>query len=135
MGFFQRIFGRKLHTKLAAGRGWTIDAVGELNYQQSLQTLYQSLGGTDHDVKTTAILVPEQNNQFDSNAVRVEISRRTVGYLSKGMATEYRAAVGTASGSCGAKIVGGFLKDDGTTAYFGVKLNVSWPPRAKDSSK
>jgi hypothetical protein len=44
------------------------------------------------------------------------------------MAAEYRRALGTAPGECGAKIVGGFVLDGGTRASFGVRLNVAWPP-------
>jgi hypothetical protein len=115
----------------APGRGWTTEVVGESKYQDNLRALYKSLGGTEHDIKATATLVPEEGNQFDTNAVKVEINRRTVGYLTKQMAIEYRAAVGTTSGQCGVKIVGGFLLGDGTRASFGAKLNISWPPRLK----
>jgi hypothetical protein len=91
--------------------------------------LYRSLGGTEHDVKTVASLLPEASNKIDTNAVRVEINRRLVGYLKKEMAVEYRNAIGATSGQCGAKIVGGFMLEDGKRANFGVKLNISWPPR------
>jgi hypothetical protein len=47
------------------------------------------------------------------------------------MALEYRAALGEEVGRCSAKIVGGFELDDGSSAYFGVKLNLAWPPRLK----
>ncbi len=129
MGLFAKLFGKKQYSAFAAGRGWTTNVVGELKYQDNLRSLYRSLGGTEHDVKATATLIPEENNKFDSNAVRVEIKGRAVGYLSREMAIEYRTAIGAMSGQCGTKIVGGFLKDDGTRAYFGVKLNISWPPR------
>jgi hypothetical protein len=45
------------------------------------------------------------------------------------MALEYRAALGEEVGRCSAKIVGGFELD--ASAYFGVKLNLAWPPRLK----
>jgi hypothetical protein len=52
-------------------------------------------------------------------------------YLDRELAAQYRVALGDASGQCSAKIVGGFELDDGSTANFGVKLNMSWPPRRK----
>jgi hypothetical protein len=131
MGLLGWLLGRTEAAHFAAGRGWTTEVVGESHYQGNLQLLYRSHGGTEHDMKAIAALVPEKNNKRDSNAVRVEIERRQVGYLSRQMAAEYRASIGTAPGQCSAKIVGGFSMDDGTTAHFGVKLNMSWPPRFK----
>jgi hypothetical protein len=74
-------------------------------------------------------LVPENGNTFDSNAVRVEIDSCCFGYLRRDMALDYRMALGEFAGDCSAKIVGGFGRDDGTLAFFGVKLNLAWPPR------
>ena len=79
----------------------------------------------------SAALVPENDNAFDHNAVRVEIESCRVGYLPREMALVYRAALGEEVGRCSAKIVGGFELDDGSSAYFGVKLNLAWPPRLK----
>ena len=108
--------------------------VGESHYQDVLQKLYRKNGGSEHDIKVSAALVPEDNSAVDPNAVRVEIESRGVGYLTREMALEYRAALGESVGQCSAKIVGGFELDDGSSAYFGVKQNLSWPPRLKMTS-
>ena len=92
--------------------GWTIEVVGELHHQADIERQYGLHGGTEDDTKATATLIPEDGNEYDANAVRVEIGDRLVGYLSREQALEYRSAVGTASGRCGAKIVGGFLFDE-----------------------
>ena len=133
MGFFAWLFGRNPIREFSPGRGWMTDVVGELQYQADIEDLH---GGTEDDTKATATLIPEDDNEYDANAVRVEIGGRLVGYLSREQALEYRSAVGTASGRCGAKIVGGFLFDEDERedeererAYFGVKLNIAWPPR------
>jgi hypothetical protein len=55
--------------------------VGESHYQDDLQRLFRKNGGTEHDIKVDAVLVPEDGNDFDAHAVRVEIGSRTVGYL------------------------------------------------------
>ena len=132
MGLFSSIFGRKRIQELARGRGWTMDVVGELQFQENLLRQYRRHGGTEHDAKAIATLVPEEDNKHDANAVRVEIGGHPVGYLSRDHAHQYRSAVGAISGRCSAKIVGGFDLEDGTKAFFGVKLNISWPPRFKN---
>ena len=132
MEFFRRLFGFGPPTSsLSPGRGWIVPVVGESHYQDVLQRLYRSNGGTEHDIKIGAVLAPENDNAFDSNAVRVEIESRCVGYLPREMALEYRAALGESVGQCSAKIVGGFELEDGSSAYFGMKLNLAWPPRMK----
>lgn len=124
-----RLFGWKTTSVLARGRGWTVEVVGEASYQGNLQQEYRSHGGVDHDVKALATLIPEGGNKHDANAVRVEIGRQPVGYFTREMAAQYRAALGASPGQCEAKIVGGFVLEDGTNAHFGVKLNIAWPPR------
>jgi hypothetical protein len=131
MGSLGKLFGLKQPASLAPGRGWTVPVVGESRFQTDLQTLYRKYGGTEHDIKVDAVFVPEDSNAFDANAVRVEIGSRTVGYLQRELAEQYRIALGRAGGQCSAKIVGGFELEDGTLAHFGVKLNLAWPPRQK----
>jgi hypothetical protein len=65
-----------------------------LQFQNNIQNQYHSHGGTEHDAKATATLIPEENNKNDVNAVRIEIGGRPVGYLSREHASQYRAAVG-----------------------------------------
>ena len=131
MGLFGKIFGGKKPNEaiLKPGRGWTFEVVGESQYQSALATQYRRLGGNGHDLKTTASLCPDDNNPHDVNAVRIELSGQTVGYLKREAARIYRESLGNQPSRCGAKIVGGFELDDGTQAYFGVKLNLSWPPK------
>ena len=131
MAFWRRLFGLGPNTNLAPGRGWIVPVVGESNYQDVLESLYRMNGKVSHDIKVTASLVPEDGNAFDSNAVRVEIDSCCVGYLRRDMALEYRTALGEFAGKRIAKIVGGFELEDGTSAFFGVKLNLAWPPRIK----
>ncbi|MFH1342845.1 MAG: HIRAN domain-containing protein [Pseudomonadota bacterium] len=111
----------------------TLPVVGESNYQTALARQYRKHGGTEHDVKVTAQLQPEQGNPHDANAVRVAVGGGLVGYLPRQAAAEYRAALGAAAGLCSAKIVGGYLMEDGERASFGVKLNAAWPPRFKET--
>lgn len=122
-------FFRRKPAEFAKGRGWTVEVVGELQFQRSLLKQYRRAGGTEHDVKAVAVLVPDDANSFDSNAIKIEIGGDLVGYLTRERAAEYRRAIGSASGACSAKIVGGYEMEDGSRAHFGVKLNLAWPPR------
>jgi hypothetical protein len=131
MGFLRRLFGFEQSSSLAPGHGWLVPVAGESHYQGALEMLYRKNGGTDHDIKVSATIVPEDDNAFDANAVRIEIESYVVGYLPRAMALQYRVALGESIGQCSAKIVGGFELEDGSSAYFGVKLNLAWPPRMK----
>ena len=73
MGFLRRLFGYKQTSSLAPGRGWVVPVVGESHYQDVLEMLYRKNGGSGHDIKVSAALVPEDDNAFDPNAVRIEI--------------------------------------------------------------
>lgn len=133
MGFFAWLFGRNPIREFSPERlGWTTEVVGELHHQADIEGQYRLNGGTDSPAKATATLIPEDDNEYDANAVRVEIGGRRVGYLAREQASEYREAVGTASGRCSAKIFGGYLLDEDERedegrerAYFGVWLNIA----------
>lgn len=136
MGFLDFWFGSKPteKTRLHPGRGWTVEVVGESNFQSAIAGHYRRSGGVDSDLKCEAELVPEPTNPHDENAIPVQIGGLTVGYLPRDRAKEYRAQIAklpqlNAAISCSAKIVGGHQLEDGEPAHFGVKLNVSWPPR------
>lgn len=131
MSLWQRLFGRAAD-QLAPGRGWTTDVVGESSYQKHLAKLK---GDYEHDLKVTAVLVPEPSNPHDPNAVRIDIAGKPVGYLPRELACECTLKT---PAQCSAKIVGGFLFDNEEAreegrdrAHYGVKLNLAWPPRLK----
>lgn len=78
-----------------------------------------------------AVLILENTNPHDANAVRVEIDGALIGYLSRDNARRYRAdlaAAGTPDVTvrCTARIVGGFETASGERASFGVRLDL--PP-------
>lgn len=122
VSFLRRLFGIG-PVELAPGRGWTVDVVGEADFQDELRVLK---GSNPQDRKLVATLVPEPSNKVAARVVRVEIGGRPVGYLSQKLAKEY--ALDTPS-ECTAKITGGFDLGDGTRAQLWVKLNLAWPPR------
>ncbi len=68
------------------------EVVGESHRHADLAGLRTSLVGDPNqfEVWTVAKLVPEPTNPHDRNAVRVEIHRRLVGYVSRDEAPEVR---------------------------------------------
>jgi hypothetical protein len=135
MGILDFFFGVKptAAVSLRSGRGWTVDVVGESNYQSALGLFYRRGGGKGSDLKCEAQLMPDDGNLHDSNAVSVRIAGVVVGYLPRDMAKEYRARIAelphlAGPATCSAKIIGGHRLENGETAHFGVKLNMTWPP-------
>jgi HIRAN domain len=94
--------------------------VGESNYQPELRRVAKS-GRT-----FLAVLAAERNNPRDANAIRVcAEGGRTVGYLSRDYAIEYREVFALLEqhgrvGACRAKLIGGV----GAKKSFGVMLNL-----------
>lgn len=92
--------------------------VGESSYQSHIGYAHKT------DGKFVSVnLVLEEDNQFDSNAVRVAYENETLGYLSREDALTYRHALQAlnhprALGMCQAKIIGGEGK------HYGVILDL-----------
>lgn len=104
-----------------------LEVVGECHYQPALWAICDSQPGdwVRHDV--TAVLVPEPENPYDINAIRVDIGSQTVGYLSRSDAAAYLPGLlklmsDTAShiGLVGV-VVGGGVRDHGL-GYLGLWL-------------
>lgn len=113
------------------------EVVGESNYQDSLRKLGANATDTRLLPAFTAILFPENNNKFDKMAVRVDIDGITVGYLSREDAREYRKflnrkGIAGKATSCDATLTGGFVKNDGTRASYGVYLDIDLNENEED---
>jgi hypothetical protein len=98
-----------------------------LHYQKALKALAgpkceDGVEHVEHYCKATLVL--ENNNPHDDKAVRVDIDGRTVGYLSRDMAREYRRKVASGSMTVQALIVGGWNRGGGDTGHYGVKLDL-----------
>jgi hypothetical protein len=110
---------------------FTVEVVGASRRQDALAAVVERHGRSGRTVTVDALLVLEDSNPHDANAVRVEIEGELVGYLSRDNARRYRvdlAAAGQphASVRCKARIVGGFETASGERAHFGVRLDL--PP-------
>jgi hypothetical protein len=102
---------------------FAVDVVGVSQYQGVLEAAAEA--GAIVEV----ILVLEDSNPYDDQAVAVHIDGQRAGYLSRGNARLYRADLAAAGAEratvrCKAKIVGGFETQSGERAHFGLKLDL-----------
>lgn len=104
---------------------FALDVVGESRYQAALEAA--AAGGAI----VRAVLVLEDSNPHDDQAVQVWVEGQVCGYLSRANARRYRAALAAAGRPrtrvrCKAKITGGFHTAGGGRAHYGLKLDL--PP-------
>lgn len=117
-------------THMIQGPGlFETEVVGESNYQPALE--FVCGGRTPHSAEhyCEAALCLEDQNTFDNQAVRIDINGRTVGYLSRRTAREYRQRLVEAGhprldGRCKAVVRGGRISKSGELSYFGVWLDL-----------
>jgi hypothetical protein len=108
---------------------YSIEVVGESYYQDALEAI---CGGRTEDgahLVVEAVLVHEDSNPYDNQAIRVYIHGYTVGYLSRENARQYRRRLRQArhpgiTASCSARIVGGWDRGPEDRGYFGVLLDL-----------
>lgn len=112
------------------------EVVGESKYQHNLIAIcgqYQLLGSEQFE---TAVLVPEFDNPYDPNAVRIEVRELAVGYLNRESAAVYvselrRRGMGASRLSVKAVIRGGWDDGQGDVGMYGVRLDFPMTNRAK----
>ena len=108
---------------------FSMEVVGESNYQQALERICGGVTRDGVEKLTTATLVLEDSNPYDKNAVRVDISGSTVGYLSRESAKSYRRrlkkeGVSSQTQQCPALIRGGWDRGQNDKGSFGVRLDL-----------
>ena len=101
---------------------FAVNVVGVSQYQRVLETAAEE-GVVD------AVLMREDDNPHDDQAVAIFISGERAGYLSRTDARRFRADLATAGDAtlsvrCKAKVVGGFETKTGERAHFGLKLDL-----------
>lgn len=101
--------------------------VGESHYQEELEEICGGYTEKGHNHQVEAKLIYEDDNEYDDNAISIEIDGNTVGYLSREDAKLYREKmkelgyIGNTVG-CQAIIRGGWDDGNGDRGHFGVKL-------------
>lgn len=108
---------------------YDFEVVGESHYQGALQSLAGDHGNRSPDKECQAVIIPEDNNRYDKNAIRIDIDGRTIGYLSRDDAPRFRRRLGAKKigiqpTRCNAMIVGGYLKKSGERTSYGVRLDI-----------
>ncbi|HDL17288.1 MAG TPA: hypothetical protein ENH27_05555 [Rhizobiales bacterium] len=136
MGIFSLLFSRRGKIPTAVFLGGNnkhdVPVVGESHYQSELEWIAGGRTGDCVYHNCFAILIPDDANLYDDNAIRIEIDGKMVGYLPATGAPKFRAALkdlnlaGQAT-FCRAKIVGGWDRGGDDYGHFGVLLNLAWP--------
>lgn len=108
---------------------YEFDIVGESKYQEALESICGGRTEDSAELATQAVLVLEDSNPHDNMAVRVDIQGKTVGYLSRKDARNYRKQLQQLGHpgitcSCNAMIVGGWQRSPTDQGHFGVKLDL-----------
>ena len=136
MGLFSWLFGErsggddKVPVLNIEGPGeFEFDVVGESAYQPALSDICGGPCEEGYDLEVSAYLIHEDDNEYDPKAVAVLIEERTVGYLSRKHARQFRKAVAEmghpgVAVTCAAKIVGGWDRGGGDVGHFGVRLDL-----------
>lgn len=128
-GFLRRRPQRQI-ANIENGPGtYSVDVVGESHYQAALEDICGGRTEEGHRLSVIALLVPENDNPHDSEAVMVQIEGHRVGYLGRTTARSFREALGAVApeGSlarCQALILGGCDRGHGDRGHFGVKLDL-----------
>jgi hypothetical protein len=113
---------------------YSIEVVGESHYQAALAAICGGPTEEGADCIVEATLVHEDDNPYDNQAIRVDIQGKTVGYLSRTNARQFRAKLKEAgypgiTATCSARIRGGWDRGVDDRGYFGVRLDL---PTATD---
>lgn len=105
-----------------------VPVVGEQSYVQNFERIFGKRTIDGIDVQCTALLIPEPNNPYDKNAVRVLIDGILVGYLERASAKNVCASLkrmdkwGVAL-QVQARVKGGWYRSASDSGDFGVWLD------------
>lgn len=107
------------------------EIVGEASYQPALLAICGGKKRTSQEIFKQAVVILDDENPYDSKAVRVEIEGQTVGFLSRSDARLFRKSVNSfnrhaSQFQCKAVVSGGW-KDSSSEGHFGVRLDIAQP--------
>jgi hypothetical protein len=114
MGLLSRLFGEGKKTpsieKLNGGGTFSSYAVGHSHHQDALKRIFSERTSESQEKLVEAVLVLDDGNPYDNQAVRVDIQGQTVGYLKHENARQFRKKMMEKGPSgikttCAAKIV------------------------------
>jgi len=133
MGLLSWLFGEDKKTpsivKLSSGGTFPLEVVGESHYQDALERISGGRTYESQEKIVEAVLVHDDGNPYDNQAIRVDIQGQAVGHLSRESARQFRKKMletgySRIKASCAAKIVGGWEREEFDKGDFGVKLDL-----------
>jgi len=103
--------------------------VGESHHQSAFEDICGPRTEDGENRVVTAVLILDNTNRYDNNAVRVEVEGKTVGYLSRSAASAFRTRlqnerVTAPNFTCKANIRGGWMSENKESGMFGIYLDV-----------
>lgn len=124
--------GRVNSARLLGDGTFSLEAVGESFYPESFQVLFGPKTEEAVRAEFDALLVLENDNPHDDQAVAVRIDGLKVGHLSRADARELRAALRGPTHAeqdlpVRALIVGGWFHWDGSEGDYGVRVDAVQP--------
>lgn len=110
-------------------REFAFEVVGESRCQDVLSELCGGRTEEGHRLEVDALLIPEDDNPHDENAIAVQIDGHHVGYLPRPLARSFRRAIASVApagtpAKCRALIVGGWHRGDDDQGHFGIRLDL-----------
>lgn len=109
------------------------DVVGESSYQRELAQIAGPAPDEGHEFPVTVWLICQDNNPHDRNAVAVVVQEKTVGYLSREDAKEYRESLREETDSlpsaitAGLIVGGGIKRKTGERMHLGIRIDLAIP--------
>lgn len=107
-----------------------LKVVGVSHYQDAIRSVVGPPRPGGYDRLINARLVCDVGNKFDSNAVRVELDGRHVGFVPKDAASKISATVASIEQSLGqspevkARVIGGWSSRNGSLGLYGINLGI-----------
>jgi hypothetical protein len=138
MGLFTGFFSSKMREQpsgtkdvaiLTGAGNFELGITGDAQYQAALEAICGPRRPYGVNRFENASLIWEDKNPHGKNAVRVEIRRKRVGYLSREVAILFReqlkaTGMAKANGQCQAVIRGGWVSSDGRKGPYCVWLDL-----------
>ncbi|MGH8614860.1 MAG: hypothetical protein ACREYF_23240 [Gammaproteobacteria bacterium] len=119
----------KIRPHIQGPGDYALEVVGEVNYQDALSRLCGGRTKNGHFKEMIATLIHEDDNPYDSKAIRIEIENVTIGYLNRKDARAYRRQLKKRgypglTVTCDAMIRGGWKRGFFDRGDFGVVLDL-----------
>ena len=114
---------------LDGGEDFKLPVVGNFHYQRAFEKICGPRTEKGENRVVAAVLILDNTNRYDNNAVRVQVEGKTVGYLSRSDASAFRTRlqherVIAQNFTCKANIRGGRIRENEEPSMFDIYLDV-----------